>query len=159
MKEIRTEISLAIPLYSGWRRFCRQWWKERLSPSTYWRWLRFAYQRFTRGYTDYDWWGLDRYLSVLLPAMLRQLRDHHHGVPVNPDITTDDPEAGYHDSEEWVQILNEMIDGFEAMRQIIDYEGLDSPYEETYRPWYDARIAKFQRAMELLGKYYLALWD
>jgi hypothetical protein len=85
---------------------------------------------------NYDTWGMDSTLAMIIVPMLKQLRDTTHGYPADfchesPDygdqrIFTgegfDFPDDGF---EQWVETLNKMIWAFEQV--------LDEDWEDQYR--------------------------
>lgn len=111
-------------VFSGYRRFCWPWWKEKLSPKTYWRWVKWTWQRGRRGYADCDVWGTDSYICDVVIPMLKQLkkaRSYPAGSMPEGGDYTDYTEADCQRwQKEWDERLNVMIAGFEAARGIID---------------------------------------
>lgn len=99
-------------------------------------------QRGERGWSDRDVWGLDHYLSGIMIGSIGHLRDLNHGFPAN--LT----------EGEWRDILDAMIDGFQASRDIIEMN-----YDPKDRPEYDALHARFENGMDLLKEYFFGLWD
>lgn len=45
--------------------------------------IKFAWQRATKGYCDYDCWNIDHYLLDLLPELFDNFRRNLHGHPVS----------------------------------------------------------------------------
>ena len=122
---------------SGYRPFCSYWWKFQLNPWTYYRAVKWFFQRAIRGWANCDVWSMDNYLNDILPGMLRRLKI---GCSYPMDMTP----------EEWLNILEEMAVGFESGNKIDDC--FDPNEEKELR-------AKFDRGMELFVKYYNHLWD
>ena len=53
--------------------------------------IKYAYQRITKGYCDQDKWNLNTYLSNLLYLSLTDLSEHHCGFPTSyEEINNDD---------------------------------------------------------------------
>lgn len=46
------------------------------------RCCKYSYQRITKGYCDKDSWNVNYYLEELIPAILKELSDNHHGSPI-----------------------------------------------------------------------------
>lgn len=64
------------------------------------QWIKHAYQRVTRGWSDRDVWSLDWHLAEILPPMLRRLKETKHGVPLSAFRTSDPTdENGCHTDE------------------------------------------------------------
>lgn len=99
------------------------------------RHLLFWWQRRTRGWTDEDTWALDSSLAKLILPRLQRFQEITFGFP--PDVSF----------EEWLDILNEMIWGFEW---VIKY-GKDSDHDV-------ANYERAQKAIELFAKWYFYLW-
>lgn len=89
-------------------------------------------QRGRRGYADCDLWSLDHYLAELISKSIIHLRDIGHGYP-----------AEFESPEEWDAILTEISEGF--AQDVFEEETFDKE--------------KFERALNLFGKYFHNLWD
>lgn len=111
-------------VYSGYRKFCWPWWREILSPKTYWRWVKWTWQRGRRGYADCDVWSTDSYICSVVVPMLRQLkkaRSYPAGsMPEGSDYTDYTEADSQRWQKEWDERLNTMIAGFEAAYAILD---------------------------------------
>ena len=158
-------------LSSGYRLFCKPWWRYWFSPSSYYYWVKYKTQRANRGWADCDTWSLDYYLSQWLPDALTHLKKHTHGH--HCDLT----------EESWSSILDEMIRGFRAKNRIDDvlYEDELGPYpisssedflkdinnpskELTERYEKSRELEKrdqavFDRGMKLFAEHFQSLWD
>lgn len=66
--------------------------------------FKWAYQRVTRGFSDWDTWDLDQYFLKLIPAALRHLAKHTHGYPGTERFPT---------FESWQKYLLDMAELFE----------------------------------------------
>ena len=44
---------------------------------------KMSFQRYKKGYSDSDCWGLHYWLGETLPKMIKSLRDMKHGYPCN----------------------------------------------------------------------------
>ena len=115
----------------------------------FFRRLRFAYQRVSRGWDDSQVWNMDSWLCETLPPMLRRLQTGY-GHPI--DLTDD----------EWKAALDAMIAGFEAGKKILDGElPIYLEYAEinlarrrnTHRPemTLEEEFAEHHTTMESLG--------
>ena len=69
----------------------------------FFRQFKWAYQRVTKGYCDFDYWDMDTHLSYLIPDMLERFIKDGHGYPGNDEFPT--PEA-------WNEYLQKTIDLF-----------------------------------------------
>ena len=95
------------------------------------RWFRFAYQRWTRGWSDRDTWNLDHTIAQFALPRLRRFRRIHGGYP-----------SDFESQEQWNAAIDDMIYAMEAIiRDLhsVDYQRMD-------------------RGCELLGTYFRNLW-
>ena len=67
----------------------------------FFRQFKWAYQRITRGYCDFDYWDLDTYLTELLSQSIKTLADETHGYPGNEEFPT---------YESWQEYLYKIVD-------------------------------------------------
>ena len=44
--------------------------------------IKYSHQRARRGWADCDVWSMDSWFCAVVPGMLRQLADNHHGAPI-----------------------------------------------------------------------------
>jgi hypothetical protein len=101
------------------------------SPRRIYNETKFILQRAHRGWADSDTWSLDGYLDSWLPAALRHLKEHKHGVPccmfVPEDLIVGGGLQGNPSDESmeraearWDAIMDKMIEGFEASKRMSD---------------------------------------
>lgn len=81
-------------------KFPQNWWKN---IKQFFRNIKYAFQRATKGYSDYDRWSIDIYLAYLLPAMLLDMKENTVGYPALEGLSS---------PEEWDKILEEMAEHF-----------------------------------------------
>jgi hypothetical protein len=91
------------------------------------------------GFHYEDTWNLDCTIIKFILPRLAYLRDTTSGYPNNLDSY-----------EEWIDILNEILDGFESYLIIMEGEVSASK---------DIGQNKFKKAFELFTKYFCNLWD
>lgn len=104
--------------------------------------IKHWYQRAKNGYSYQDVWSLDSYLDEMLPKALRELAKVNNGYPQELESL-----------EEWNDILEEMVQGFEAHKKISELEfDIDNPKE------YKELENKFKKGMKLFVRYYGSLW-
>jgi len=103
--------------------------------------IKWFIQRGKRGYSDYDWWEMDTYLTSIILPMLRRLRANSCGFPVRA-VTP----------ERWDKLLDEMIECFELAEKIGGYI-----YETSEEM--DIAYKMFQRKMRVFAKWFFCLWD
>jgi len=135
---------------------------------------------------NYDIWGADHTLSLIIVPMLKKLQEIKHGTPSTDEedapeeinILTkkeEDMPDGY-STERWDWIMNEMIWAFE---QIADENDEDQFYDHSEcdpnpKVWFTTEGFKklkvdheglekhhdrIQNGLRLFGKYYQCLWD
>ena len=130
-------------------------------------------QRGIYGYSERDCWDIGYHLDEKIPAMLRWLKEHKHGVPqefLDKAIEKRGGTLGWEygvnydndDIEEAARMYNAMldviIDGFEGQRKIKDDDWEFTTLEARQEKHYECRAA-FERGMNLFVKYYDTLWD
>jgi len=140
------------------------------------KWVKWWYQRASRGYADCDVWSLDSYLNSFLPKALRQLKRDAIGHP-----------ATVQGLKTWLNLLEKMALGFESSHRLEDAgnwtmnEGSEiysTPcpdrlgYSEVKftNEWTPEQVKHFKEldkkdretfknGMNLFAKYYMSLWD
>ena len=94
----------------------------------FFRQFKWAYQRVTRGFCDYDYWDLDTYLSELLAQSIKMLADKTHGYPGTEEFPT---------YESWQQYLYKIVD---LLRYSLN-DDMPNEFEEAWRKtWEDKDI-------------------
>lgn len=106
--------------------------------------VKYAYQRVVRNFDERAVWGIDEHLSIILPQMIRQLRNELHGHPVK--LT----------KKKWTTILSAIADGFEAYWLIRNATFTD---EKSFKKQQKILDKKFKVGMSLFVKYFSDLWD
>lgn len=104
-----------------------------------------ARQRAKRGFSDYDWWNFNDYLSFVIIGGLEKFKTGS-GYPANlsgPD--------------EWVEILDKMIDGFKAHQVWTSLDTWDM--KQPLAEWEEPYKAKWKEGSDLFIEYYGSLWD
>ena len=122
------------------------------SPSTFWRnikhtfrWLKWSWQRAFNGYAQCDVWETFMYLTIIIPLLIKGLKETRTGYPGNMT------------PEEWDDILGKIINGFTAADRIMEYD-----YKGNYNEQEAARQTDqvaFENGMKLLTKHWFNLWD
>lgn len=106
-------------------------------------WIYYSWQRAFRGYSEYDTWSVDRYLSEIIPEMIIKLIENQKGSPEGVSIT------------EWEIILQGIREGFVAATRINNCEYEDGKEKEQYHK--DLEV--FNKGMDLLKEHFFYLWD
>lgn len=113
-------------------------------------------QRFMRGYSYGDVWGLDYWFITTVKPMLIHLRDYGMGVPLEFENNPDD----------WRAVLTEMTDCLTLMEEDNVYEKLfgENWFEmdlnaDDYKLIWETMEANKNRFFELFSQYFYNLWD
>lgn len=113
-------------------------------PRNLFRKIKWAYQRVTKGYCDYDVYSLDVFYANLFVVSLRELAEKENGYPAIYDIKYKDLT-----SEEklhiWKDKINSIADNF-----VID--------EERYFISKAEYVDKFNRGFKKLNESFTDLW-
>lgn len=138
---------------------------------TFFRTLKYAYQRATRGYCDTDVWDMDWYLSNIISRMLLHLSEHHMGYPMEWDEeawtenlrnAAIDLYDGYYDSEEYEDTLDELFDerrmamGAGETEQVKE---IDKEINRVMRENSEEKEKSKQRALAWIMENWDNLWD
>lgn len=152
-------------------------WRHPISAiGQFFRNCRYAWQRATKGYCDWDRWGLDWFYSRLFADSIKSLIPTIGSPAEMP-------------SEEWDKILREMAecfrlywdeddslkneyeDEFDAAFEQYEKEGkiteyfnrprteLDVKFLEREKEIYETRREYLHKGLDLLSKYFEDLWD
>lgn len=78
--------------------------------------VKYFIQRGKRGYSDQDIWSFDAYLCSIIPSAIRKLENDNHGCL--GDLW--DSSRKNDECWKWKEILEEIAQGFEAGRTIIE---------------------------------------
>ena len=145
----------------------------------FFRAIKYAWQRATKGYCDKDTWNLDRYYTQLFIDTLTFFRDNCHGYPSTYFYQNKD---GY---QTWIDTLNELINHFSNSLEEDDHDYIDENIPDfDIENWidkiqnYDERAKQLQQewlrkelkkdekrkkeleeGMDLLKKVFFNLWD
>lgn len=105
-------------------------------------------QRAEQGYSEWDFWNFHDYHSWMMINVLERFKTGN-GYP-----------AELESMDEWVKILDQMIDGFKAHTDISEMTGYDNkPKDMSYIEWQKPLLKRYKRGMKLFTKYYGSLWD
>lgn len=108
-------------------------------------------QRFKRGWSYGDVWGMDSWFKRTVKPMLEHLLENHAAYP------------GIVTNEEWEAILQEMIDCLSLMDEdaAIEHLGIaDDDYSPTSYQKVNALMdEKKDRFFELFSEWFYYLWD
>lgn len=111
----------------------------------FFRQFKWAYQRVTRGYCDYDWWDADTYLTQLFIDILKEFINHGNSYPGTDEFPT---------FELWTNYLQEIVNLFEY-----SLGELPNEYEEAWlKKWENKDLDFFNKPetpeeKEITNKY------
>ena len=103
--------------------------------------IKFAWQRITKGYCEYDYWDIDCYLLKLLPELFDDFRKNLHGYPCS------------FTEEEWDNfLLKEVI---EPLRNARDDQNVEiNEFEEKVNDYFkDKPLTDMNCPQELWDNY------
>ena len=103
--------------------------------------IKFAWQRATKGYCDYDCWSIDHYLLDLLPELFDNFRRNLHGHPAS------------FTEEEWDNfLLKEIIEPLRNAQEEQEVE-INEFETEVYNHFNDKSFTDMNCPQELWDKY------
>jgi len=140
------------------------------SPSYMRGYIKRAYQRCTRGWTDRDLWSLDYTIAKFALPRLIELKKKMHGVPNS--MFEELPEGRYeHDAEQvrlaeekWNAVLDEIIFAMDYVANHREYDyhpkkvWPEKPTKEDYAELHEVE-KRVQAGLELFGEHFRSLWD
>ena len=123
----------------------------------FFRSIKWAYQRVTKGYCDRDVWDVQGWFLNTIPYMLKDLKNTTHSYPLD-----------FESPEEWKKILNKIAFSFEALN--VDRFPHYNPYDtndKKQRGDYMHEEIVFGNYLDelkdntfnLFNKYFWNLWD
>jgi hypothetical protein len=147
-------------------------------PRDVYRFFKKGIQRWARGWSDEDVWGINYFLSEIIPPMLKRLKETKHGVPCIVGKMETDKEMEEAEKQ-WDEVLDSIIYTFEVSKNISESNLFYQPSEEWSRKeankynkiWIDWKYEPKPRAMtkeeckryELgwsnLKKFFYSMWD
>jgi hypothetical protein len=109
--------------------------------------IKWAYQKFTRGFTDADLWGLDSHLAEYILPRLVAFRNR--GAMGHP--------CDFKTNEEWLAVVDDMIHGMTFVLHEELY--IEDEFTDSSRERYRYHADRAQRGLEAFGEYFMNLWD
>ena len=161
------QLNILKQNYSPWRYISN--WPRNIK--LFFRRYKWAYQRATRGYCDYDIWDLDYFYTNLFVESLNQMANVAEGYPGNEKFPT---------YESWTRYLRKVARLFYQSLEANNYYA--TPEEEKWWDWIQKhprskdnpfsdsmineakendkkRNADFEKAWEMMGEIHGNLWD
>lgn len=145
----------------------RRFWRDTANPEQVAREAKFAWQRATRGWSDRDTWGMDYYLSRVIPDMVAFLRTSKDGLPTKlPDDWTPENWRDYllegnnfchYTEQEFDDILSRIEIGFRRYAERYHNAPFsDSELTDEEKKFIDDEFAK---SGQMLLRYFHLLWS
>lgn len=146
-----------------------QYWHKNIR--MFFRSIKYAYQRITKGYANCDTFDLDNYYLNIFTGTLNHLADNHWGYPGNDEFP---------DDESWTKYLKEMALKFYNANEsneayptpeadkwwkwIEEHDkNIDNPYSETMFEEGNEndkkRDKEMHEGMKMLDHVFWSLWD
>lgn len=145
-------------------------------PRDVYRFFKKGIQRWARGWSDEDVWGLSNYLSNIIPTMIKRLKETKQGIPCIVGKMETDKEMKEAEKR-WDEILDNIIYTFETSKKIANSElayfekwsqkkcdkynkiWVDWKYEPKPRAMTKEECRKYEEGWKLLQRFYFNLWD
>ena len=110
--------------------------------------LRKFIERGRKGYCYEDLWSFDEWLSGVIAKGLQEFKAQCHTYPNDCS-----------DWEEWMRILDEMIECFREQVRGIENLPKGKDFMKVYEARMENKKVKLHRGLQLLEKYWYDLWD
>lgn len=139
------------------------------------RGIKYAYQRITRGYSDYDIWDLDYYISDLLSEMLNHFADTTHSYPCSVDEEVEGGHEKWQDelrqAAKYIKDATEIDYTDELLKRFELYEeakknGCDELAQKHFVKWRELGIKEQREKQDALNNFcdwlklhFFNLWD
>lgn len=132
--------------------------------------IKRAYQRCTRGWSDRDCWSLDYTAAKFVLPRLIRLKEMKHGVPNSMFEPLPEGEYNYNAEQmaaaekKWNAVLDEIIfamDYIANFREHDYYPKKTWPEKTKIEDYKELRVVeeRVQKGLELMGRHFLSLWD
>ena len=135
-----------------------RWWLHNIKQ--FFKNIKYAWQRATRGFSDPDCWEFDSYLSRIISGGLKTLDKNRHGFPT--ELYSQLGEEDGH--QEWSKLLSEFSAKMEKYEQLksSEYPPGNLP-PEAIMEWYENNQKEAENAwngaIDLLKKWHNDMWD
>lgn len=125
--------------------------------------IKWFIQRGKRGWADCDAWSFDGYLCDIIIAGVSHLQKNMQGCPSE----LYDESSTNNECWKWKEKLEEIIQGFEAGKQLMNHNFMrwDEREEDDLLEWNmdtekrDQLSRKYKRGITVFSEYFLNLWD
>ena len=117
-----------------------RWWFSNIKQ--FFKNIKYAWQRATRGFSDPDWWEFDSYLSKIISGCLKEFDKKRHGFPSELYFQLGEEAA----NKKWSEILLKIAESMDQYE-----EAKNENKRESEKLWNDA--------FDLLKKWHENMWD
>lgn len=111
---------------------------------SWFREIKWTYQRVVRGWDDRVLWNVDAYLAQMLPIWLTELKKQDSCPTLlskdKPEIETYDDSDWASNKKEWDTIIDKIIEGFHSATKLIEGE---SPAWDKFFEEYEKRYGDY----------------
>jgi hypothetical protein len=108
----------------AWKHTIKNWFYE--NPRAFFKWVKYFFQRGSRGWADCDWWSMNSYLCEVIIPMLKELKENKHGCPCGLDENFEEAE------KKWNASLDEMIESFEAAKRVLENDYCSEEWDKIF---------------------------
>lgn len=135
-----------------------RWWLHNIKQ--FFKNIKYAWQRATRGFSDPDCWEFDSYLSRIISGGLKTLDKNRHGFPTELYSQLGEEDG----NQEWSKILSEISAKMEKYERLksSEYPPGNLP-PEAIMEWYENNQKEAENAwndaIDLLKKWHNDMWD
>lgn len=134
-----------------------RWWFSNIKQ--FFKNIKYAWQRATRGFADPDWWEFDSYLSQTISGCLKEFDKKRNGFPSELYFQLGE-ESG---DKKWSEILTKIAENMEQYEKIQTDCPSDGVSIENVGDWYAQNQKEADRlwndAFDLLKKWHGNMWD
>jgi len=116
--------------------------------------IKYAFQRATRGFSDPDWWELDTFISIIIRDGCAEMSKKHYGSPLLCENIEES-------SDKWEEILNEISEHFNNYinADSIDISPEDEKYLELLQKAHEDGEKEYVKGIYMLKEWHWDLWD
>lgn len=134
-----------------------KWWFSNIKQ--FFRNIKYAWQRATRGFADPDWWEFDSYLSQTISGCLKEFDKKRSGFPSELYFKLGE-EAG---DKKWSEVLIKIAENMEQYEKIQTDCPPDSVSIENVGGWHAQNQKEAEKlwndAFDLLKRWHGNMWD
>lgn len=164
--EAELERRTKHPTLGEW--FCYHIWhpvRRFIADIRYWpKYLKWRWQRMTRGYSDRDTWCLCMYLSKIIVGSVQQMKEQGRSYPASFYELGDEAAVAA-----WHKVLDEIIWTYETSVKILSQDLImpeNDAAREELKKWKRCppvmtkeECTRYEQGIQFFVKYFFDLWD